>query len=319
MQHYLDFEKELALLDGKINELRSINSSPNEEKQKSDDIREIEKKSKQLLKKIYSDLTPWHKCQIARHPERPHSSLYIKKLMTEFIPLAGDKKFAEDKSIIGGLARLSDTPLVVIGHEKGDDTKSRIQHNFGMARPEGYRKAVRLMDLADKFNLPVITLIDTPGAYPGKGAEERGQAEAIASSIAKCMQIKVPLISIIIGEGGSGGAVALASSNKIIMLEHSIYSVISPEGCASILWKNSDKMKEAAEALKLTAGDLTKLGIVDEIISEPIGGAHRNINEIILKVGKSLERSLKKFNKITPDQILEERRKKFLDVGKFKL
>ena len=319
MQHYLDFEKELALLDGKANELRSINSSQKEEKQKNDDIKEIEKKSKQLLKKIYSELTPWHKCQIARHPERPHSSLYIKKLMTEFVPLAGDKKFAEDKSIIGGLARLNDTPIVIIGHEKGDDTKSRIQHNFGMARPEGYRKAVRLMDLADKFNLPVITFIDTPGAYPGKGAEERGQAEAIASSIAKCMQIKVPLISIIIGEGGSGGAVALASSNKIIMLEHSIYSVISPEGCASILWKNSDKMKEAAEALKLTAGDLTKLGIVDEIISEPIGGAHRNINEIILKVGKSLERSLKKFNKITPDQILEERRKKFLDVGKFKL
>ncbi len=319
MQHYLDFEKELALLDGKANELRSTNSSQNEEKQKNGDIKEIEKKSKQLLKKIYSDLTPWHKCQIARHPERPHSSLYIKNLMTEFIPLAGDKKFAEDKSIIGGLARLNDTPIVIIGHEKGDDTKSRIQHNFGMARPEGYRKAVRLMDLADKFNLPVITFIDTPGAYPGKGAEERGQAEAIASSIAKCMQIKVPLISIIIGEGGSGGAVALASSNKIIMLEHSIYSVISPEGCASILWKNSDKMKEAAEALKLTAGDLTKLGIVDEIISEPIGGAHRNINEIILKVGKSLERSLKKFNKITPDQILEERRKKFLDVGKFKL
>lgn len=319
MQHYLDFEKELALLDGKANELRSINSSQNEEKQKNGDIKEIEKKSKQLLKKIYSDLTPWHKCQIARHPERPHSSLYIKNLMTEFIPLAGDKKFAEDKSIIGGLARLNDTPIVIIGHEKGDDTKSRIQHNFGMARPEGYRKAVRLMDLADKFNLPVITFIDTPGAYPGKGAEERGQAEAIASSIAKCMQIKVPLISIIIGEGGSGGAVALASSNKIIMLEHSIYSVISPEGCASILWKNSDKMKEAAEALKLTAGDLTKLGIVDEIISEPIGGAHRNINEIILKVGKSLERSLKKFNKTTPDQILEERRKKFLDVGKFKL
>ena len=319
MQHYLDFEKELALLDGKANELRSINSSQNEEKQKNGDIKEIEKKSKQLLKKIYSDLTPWHKCQIARHPERPHSSLYIKNLMTEFIPLAGDKKFAEDKSIIGGLARLNDTPIVIIGHEKGDDTNSRIQHNFGMARPEGYRKAVRLMDLADKFNLPVITFIDTPGAYPGKGAEERGQAEAIASSIAKCMQIKVPLISIIIGEGGSGGAVALASSNKIIMLEHSIYSVISPEGCASILWKNSDKMKEAAEALKLTAGDLTKLGIVDEIVSEPIGGAHRNINEIILKVGKSLERSLKKFNKITPDQILEERRKKFLDVGKFKL
>ena len=319
MQHYLDFEKELAILDGKVNELRSANSSLNEEKINNKEIEEIKKKSKLLLKKIYSDLTPWHKCQIARHPERPHSSKYIEKLMTEFVPLAGDKKFAEDKSIIGGLARLNDTPVVIIGHEKGNDTKSRIQHNFGMARPEGDRKAVRLMDLADRFNLPVITFIDTPGAYPGKGAEERGQAEAIASSIAKCLQIKVPLISVIIGEGGSGGAVALASSNKIIMLEHSIYSVISPEGCASILWKNSEKMKEAAEALRLTAVDLSKLGVVDEIISEPIGGAHRNMNETIIKVGKALERSLIKFNKITPNQILNERRNKFLDVGKFKL
>lgn len=319
MQHYLDFEKELAILDGKITELRSFNSSLNDNKFDNKEIKEIEKKSKLLLKKIYSDLTPWHKCQIARHPERPHSSKYIKKLMTEFVPLAGDKKFAEDKSIIGGLARLNDIPIVIIGHEKGDDTKSRIKHNFGMARPEGYRKAVRLMDLADRFNLPVITFIDTPGAYPGKGAEERGQAEAIASSIAKCMQIKVPLISVIIGEGGSGGAVALASSNKIIMLEHSIYSVISPEGCASILWKNAEKMKEAAEALRLTAMDLAKLGVVDEIISEPIGGAHRNMDETITKVGKALERSLKKFNKFTPDQILNERRNKFLDVGKFKL
>ncbi len=319
MQHYLDFEKELAILDSRVNELRSINSSSKEDKFNNKEIEEIQRKSKLLLKKIYSDLTPWHKCQIARHPERPHSSKYIEKLMTEFVPLAGDKKFAEDKSIIGGLARLNDTPVVIIGHEKGDDTKSRIQHNFGMARPEGYRKAVRLMDLADRFNLPVITFIDTPGAYPGKGAEERGQAEAIASSIAKCLQIKVPLISVIIGEGGSGGAVALASSNKVIMLEHSIYSVISPEGCASILWKNSEKMKEAAEALRLTAFDLSKLGVVDEIISEPIGGAHRNINEIISKVGKSLERSLKKFNKFTPNQILNERRNKFLDVGKIKL
>ena len=319
MQHYLDFEKELAILDGRVNELRSVNSPLNEENLKNKEIEQIQRKSKLLLKKIYSDLTPWHKCQIARHPERPHSSKYIEKLTTEFVPLAGDKKFAEDKSIIGGLARLNDTPVVIIGHEKGDDTKSRIQHNFGMARPEGYRKAVRLMDLADRFNLPVITFIDTPGAYPGKGAEERGQAEAIASSIAKCLQIKVPLISVIIGEGGSGGAVALASSNKIIMLEHSIYSVISPEGCASILWKNSEKMKEAAEALRLTAVDLSKLGVVDEIISEPIGGAHRNVSETITKVGKALERSLKKFNKFTPNQILNERRNKFLDVGKFKL
>ena len=319
MQHYLDFEKELAILDGRVNELRSVNSSLNEENFNNKEIEEIQKKSKLLLKKIYSDLTPWHKCLIARHPERPHSSKYIEKLMTEFVPLAGDKKFAEDKSIIGGLARLNDTPIVIIGHEKGEDTKSRIQHNFGMARPEGYRKAVRLMDLANKFNLPVITFIDTPGAYPGKGAEERGQAEAIASSIAKCLEIKVPLISVIIGEGGSGGAVALASSNKIIMLEHSIYSVISPEGCASILWKNSDKMKEAAEALRLTAVDLSKLRVVDEIISEPIGGAHRNVNETISRVGKALERSLKKFDKFTPNQILNERRNKFLNIGKFKL
>ena len=319
MQHYLDFEKELAILDGKINEIRSSNLSSNEEIKKNDDLKGFEKKAKLLLKKIYSDLTPWHKCQIARHPERPHSSIYIEKLMTEFVPLAGDKKFAEDKSIVGGVGRLNDIPVVIIGHEKGNDTKSRIKHNFGMARPEGYRKAVRLMDLADRFNLPVITFIDTPGAYPGKGAEERGQAEAIASSISKCMQIKVPFISVIIGEGGSGGAVALASSNKIIMLEHSIYSVISPEGCASILWKNSEKMKEAAEALRLTASDLTKLGVVDEIISEPIGGAHRNINETILKVGKSLERSLKKFDKLKPEQILKDRRDKFLNVGKFKL
>ena len=319
MQQYLDFEKELAILDGRVNELRSVNSSLNEESLKNKEIEEIQKKSKLLLKKIYSDLTPWHKCLIARHPERPHSSKYIEKLMTEFVPLAGDKKFAEDKSIIGGLARLNDTPIVIIGHEKGDDTKSRIQHNFGMARPEGYRKAVRLMDLANRFNLPVITFIDTPGAYPGKGAEERGQAEAIASSIAKCLQIKVPLISVIIGEGGSGGAVALASSNKIIMLEHSIYSVISPEGCASILWKNSNKMKEAAEALRLTAIDLSKLGVVDEIISEPIGGAHRNVNETITRVGKALERSLKKFDKFTPNRILNERRNKFLDIGKFKI
>ncbi len=319
MQHYLDFEKELAILDGRVNELRSVNSSLNEGKFDNKEIEEIQKKSKLLLKKIYSDLTPWHKCLIARHPERPHSSKYIEKLMTEFVPLAGDKKFAEDKSIVGGLARLNDTPIVIIGHEKGDDTKSRIQHNFGMARPEGYRKAVRLMDLADRFNLPVITFIDTPGAYPGKGAEERGQAEAIASSIAKCLQIKVPLISVIIGEGGSGGAVALASSNKIIMLEHSIYSVISPEGCASILWKNSDKMKEAAEALRLTALDLSKLRVVDEIISEPIGGAHRNVSETITRVGKALEKSLKKFDKFSPDQILNDRRNKFLDIGKLKL
>jgi len=318
MQHYLEFEKELAALEGKATELRSVKSSgDNTNNQK--EANNLEKKAQKLLKDLYTELTPWHKCQIARHPERPHSSTYIDRLMSEFIPLSGDRKFADDKAIIGGLARLNDLPLVVIGHEKGDDTKSRLEHNFGMARPEGYRKAVRLMELANRFQLPVITLVDTPGAYPGKGAEERGQAEAIASSIEKCLQIKVPLISVIIGEGGSGGAVALASSNKVIMLEHSIYSVISPEGCASILWKNSDKMREAAEALRLTAKDLSKLGVIDEIISEPIGGAHRNIDEIIPRVGKAIERSLKKYHKQSPEAILEDRRNKFLSIGKLKL
>ena len=318
MQHYLEFEKELAALEGKAAELRSVKSSgDNTDNQK--EANNIEKKAQKLLKDLYTELTPWHKCQIARHPDRPHSSTYIHRLMSEFIPLSGDRKFADDKAIIGGLARLNDLPLVVIGHEKGDDTKSRLEHNFGMARPEGYRKAARLMELANRFRLPVITLVDTPGAYPGKGAEERGQAEAIASSIEKCMQIKVPIISVIIGEGGSGGAVALASSNKVIMLEHSIYSVISPEGCASILWKNSDKMREAAEALRLTAQDLSKLGVIDEIITEPIGGAHRNIDQIIPKVGKAIERSLKKYQKQTPKEVLEDRRNKFLSVGKFRL
>ena len=318
MQHYLEFEKDLAALEGEATELRSLKSSENNDNNDRE-AEKLERRATKLLKKLYTDLTPWHKCQIARHPERPHASIYIDRLMSEFVPLSGDRKFADDKAIIGGLARLNDLPLVVIGHEKGDDTKSRIEHNFGMARPEGYRKAVRLMEMADRFNLPVITLVDTPGAYPGKGAEERGQAEAIASSIEKCLQIKVPLISVIIGEGGSGGAVALASSNKVIMLEHSIYSVISPEGCASILWKNSDKMREAAEALRLTAQDLSKLGVIDEIISEHLGGAHRNIDETISKVGKAIERSLKKYHKQTPTEILEDRRNKFLRVGQLSL
>jgi len=318
MQHYLEFEKELATLEGKAADLKSGNSSGSNASDNKE-AEKLERKAASLLKELYNELTPWHKCQIARHPERPHASTYIERLMSEFVPLSGDRKFSEDKAIIGGLARLNDLPLVVIGHEKGNDTKSRIEHNFGMARPEGYRKAARLMELADRFSLPVITLIDTPGAYPGKGAEERGQAEAIASSIEKCLQIKVPLISVIIGEGGSGGAVALASSNKVIMLEHSIYSVISPEGCASILWKNSDKMREAAEALRLTANDLSKLGVIDEIISEPIGGAHRNADEIIPKVGKAIERSLKKYHKQTPKAILEDRRNKFLRIGQLRL
>ena len=318
MQHYLDFEKELAILDGRVNELRSVNSSLNEENFNNKEIEEIQKKSKLLLKKIYSDLTPWHKCLIARHPERPHSSKYIEKLMTEFVPLAGDKKFAEDKSIIGGLARLNDTPIVIIGHEKGDDTKSRIQHNFGMARPEGYRKAVRLMDLANRFNLPVITFIDTPGAYPGVGAEDRGQAEAIAKSIECCMKLTVPTLGIIIGEGGSGGAIALASSSKVIMLENAIYSVISPEGCATILWRDPKKMLDAAKAMKLSAKDLLDLGIIDEIIKEPIGGAHRDKNFILDNVRGSISKNLESFKELSSEEIFNQRKNKFLKIGRGK-
>ena len=313
---YLEFEKPISDLENKIESLRD--NKVNDESVHQE-ISSLSDKIENLTKEIYEGLSIWQKVQVARHPHRPHFSDYIENIFTDFDELHGDRLFGDDQAIIGGLAKFKGNPVVIIGHEKGNDTKSRIQHNFGMARPEGYRKAVRLMDLADRFDLPVITFIDTPGAYPGKGAEERGQAEAIASSIAKCLQIKVPLISVIIGEGGSGGAVALASSNKIIMLEHSIYSVISPEGCASILWKNSDKVKEAAESLRLTALDLSKLRVVDEIISEPIGGAHRNVSETITRVGKALERSLKKFDKFSPHQILSDRRNKFLDIGKLKL
>ncbi len=237
----------------------------------------LDKKAADMLRDLYKDLTPWRKCQVARHADRPHCKDYIEALFNEFTPpLAGDRNFADDHAIMGGLARLDDKPVMVIGHEKGNDTASRIARNFGMARPpEGYRKAIRLMDMADRFGIPVITLIDTPGAYPGKGAEERGQAEAIARSTEKCLQIGVPLVTVVIGEGGSGGAVAFAASDQIAMLEHSVYSVISPEGCASILWKDAEKMREAAEALRLTAQDLKKLAVIDRIIKEPLGGAQR--------------------------------------------
>ena len=255
MAHYLDFEKPLAEIEGKAEELRAM-ARQNEEMDVEKEAENLDLKAQEILVDLYKNLTPWRKCQIARHPERPHCRDYIKALFSEFVPLAGDRNFADDQAVIGGLARFGDKPIVIIGHEKGSDTKSRIERNFGMARPEGYRKAIRLMELADKFGLPVITLVDTPGAYPGKGAEERGQSEAISRSTEKCLQIGVPFISIIIGEGGSGGAVAFATPNKVAMLEHSVYSVISPEGCASILWKDTEKMREAAEALRLTAEDL---------------------------------------------------------------
>ncbi|MGB8813082.1 MAG: acetyl-CoA carboxylase carboxyltransferase subunit alpha [Paracoccaceae bacterium] len=312
--NYLEFEKPLAEIEGKAEELRAM-ARGNKEMDVEKEALALDKKADTLLKDLYKDLTPWRKCQVARHPDRPHCKDYIDGLFSEYTPLAGDRNFADDHAVMGGLARFNDTPVMVIGHEKGNDTKSRIERNFGMARPEGYRKAIRLMELAHKFGLPVITLVDTPGAYPGKGAEERGQAEAIARSTEKCLQIGVPLISVIIGEGGSGGAVAFATANRIAMLEHSVYSVISPEGCASILWKDAEKMREAAEALRLTAQDLQKLGVCDRIIKEPMGGAQRGRRETIEAVGKALETMLKELVGKKPDALIKDRRQKFLDMG----
>ena len=314
MTHYLDFEKPLAEIEGKAEELRAM-ARQNQEMDIEEEAVALDKKARQLLQDLYKNLTPWRKCQIARHPDRPHCDDYIHALFTEFTPLAGDRNFADDHAVIGGLARFNDMPVVVIGHEKGNDTKSRIERNFGMARPEGYRKAIRLMDMADKFNLPVITLVDTPGAYPGKGAEERGQSEAIARSTEKCLQIGVPLISIIIGEGGSGGAVAFATANRVAMLEHSVYSVISPEGCASILWKDAEKMREAAEALRLTAQDLNKLAVCDQIIKEPVGGAHRDRDTTLEAVRSTIAEMLTELSGKSRADLIKDRRKKFLDMG----
>lgn len=314
MTNYLDFEKPLAEIEGKAEELRAM-ARANEEMDVESEAAALDKKAAELLREIYKSLTPWRKCQVARHPQRPHCRDYIKALFTEYTPLAGDRNFADDLAVMGGLARFNDEPVVVIGHEKGSDTKSRILHNFGMARPEGYRKAVRLMQLADKFGLPVVTLVDTAGAYPGKGAEERGQSEAIARSTEACLQIGVPLVSVIIGEGGSGGAVAFATADRLAMLEHSIYSVISPEGCASILWKDAEKTREAAEALRLTAQDLEKLGVADRIIREPLGGAHRDPSATIDAVGAAISSMLAELDGKAPKKLVRERRKKFLDIG----
>ena len=314
MTNYLEFERPLAEIEGKAEELRAMGRD-NEDMDIEAEAKALDKKARALLDELYSKLTPWRKCQVARHPDRPHCKDYIQELFQEYTPLAGDRNFADDHSIMGGLARLGDRPVVVIGHEKGHDTKSRIARNFGMARPEGYRKAIRLMDLANRFGLPVISLVDTPGAFPGKGAEERGQSEAIARSTEKCLQLKVPLISVIIGEGGSGGAVAFATANRLVMLEHSIYSVISPEGCASILWKDAEKMREAAEALRLTAQDLATLGICDQIITEPKGGAHRDPKSTMQAVGQTLAKLLDELGKKKPDSLMKDRRQKFLDMG----
>jgi len=314
MTQYLDFEKPLAEIEGKAEELRALGRA-NEEMDVADEAAALDAKAEALLRDLYKNLSAWRKCQVARHPERPHCRDYVEALFTEFTPLAGDRNFADDHAVMGGLARLDDRPVMVIGQEKGNDTKSRILHNFGMARPEGYRKAVRLMEMADRFRLPVVTLVDTPGAYPGKGAEERGQSEAIARSTEKCLQIGVPLISVIVGEGGSGGAVALATADRLAMLEHSVYSVITPEGCASILWKDAEKMREADEAMRLTAQELKKLGVVDRLIAEPLGGAHRHREASIEAVGKALRAMLGEMDGKSPAALIKSRREKFLNIG----
>ena len=314
MTVYLDFEKDLAEVQSKIADLESLPDSSSSKNIKNE-IELLKNKTIDILRDLYAEMSPWRKCQVARHPDRPHTTDYIKHIISEYTPLSGDRNFAEDLAIIGGLGRLGDTPVVVIGHEKGNSTESRLQRNFGMARPEGYRKAARLMKLADKFGLPIITFIDTPGAYPGKGAEERGQAEAIARSTQTCLEVSVPIISIIIGEGGSGGAIAMAAANTLIMLEHSIYSVISPEGCASILWKSSEKMREAADALKLTAQHLKEIGVVDKIIKEPLGGAHRDKKKALEEVKKALLEEIITFEKIDRQKIKQLRSEKYINMG----
>ena len=311
MYHFLDFEKSISVLEGKIEELRNISSKDG--LNIGLEVSKLEEQLENKLKKTYSQLTPWDKVKVARHPLRPHPSEIIKNVFTNWQPLAGDRGFKEDNALLGGVAKLGDVPCVVIGIEKGKTVDRRIFHNFGMVRPEGYRKAQRLINFADKFSLPVITLIDTAGAYPGKGAEERGQAEAIASCIKTCLNAKIPIISLITGEGGSGGAVALATSNKVIMLEHSIYSVISPEGCSSILWRSSENNEQAANALKLTAQDLLELKVIDEIIPEPIGAAHRNPETLFNSIFDSLKLNLEQIISLSRNELKSTRNKRFLD------
>lgn len=314
MHNFLDFEKPIAELEGKIAELRHLSSS--DEMNIAEEIGKLQSKLDKMLRQTYAKLTPWQKTLVARHPDRPHFRDYIDELIEDFTPMAGDRLFAEDEAIVGGLGRFRGYSVVVIGHEKGHDTETRVRHNFGMARPEGYRKAQRLMKTAERFNLPIVTLVDTAGAFPGIDAEERGQAEAIAKSIEVCLQMKVPSVSVIVGEGGSGGAIALATANSVLMLEHSIYSVISPEGCASILWRSGENAKDAAEALRLTAQDLHQLGIIDSIISEPVGGAHRERQKAIQSVGDAIEKELMELLKLDGGVLKARRRAKFLEMGK---
>ncbi|MAU41313.1 MAG: acetyl-CoA carboxylase carboxyl transferase subunit alpha [Kordiimonas sp.] len=314
---FLDFEKPIAELESKIRELRDLESG--DAVNIAEEVKQLEKKLDKLLRETYANLDAWQKTQVARHPNRLHLPQYIAGLIDDFVPLAGDRAFADDQAINGGIGRFKGQSVMVIGHEKGEDTESRIRHNFAMARPEGYRKAIRLMDLADRFGLPVITFVDTPGAYPGIGAEERGQAEAIARSTEKCLDLKVPMIAIIVGEGGSGGAVALGAGNKVLMLEHAVYSVISPEGCASILWRTGDKAADAANALKITAQDLKKLGVIDDIVPEPVGGVHRDYKQTLDSLSKAIDKSLTEMAAISGDKLRDLRREKFLAMGHFNL
>ena len=314
MTIYLDFEKPIAELEGKIAELRHLPNSGDVDI--AEEVMRLQEKAHKQIRATYAKLTPWQRVQVARHAERPHAQAYIDRLITDYTPLAGDRAFGEDAAIVGGMGRLQGRSIVVLGQQKGDDTDSRIKHNFGMARPEGYRKAQRLMRLADRFKLPVLTLVDTPGAYPGIEAEARGQAEAIASSIETCLGLGVPLVSVVIGEGGSGGALAIASADRVYMLENSVYSVITPEGCASILWRNNANAQDAAEAMKVTAADLKKLEVIDDVIPEPMGGAHRAPGETIDVVGRVVAEAIADLSKLDADTLRERRQDKFLAMGK---
>ena len=313
MLTYLEFEKPIAALDAKIHELRETASAGSIDI--DSEVAKLEAKSAKLLKDTYSKLSPWQKTMVARHPERPHFKHYVAGLTEDFMPLAGDRAFADDPAIIGGLARIDGRRVVLIGHEKGDDTASRLKHNFGMAKPEGYRKAIRLMQLADRFGLPVVSLVDTSGAFPGVQAEERGQAEAIARSTEQCLALGVPLVAAVVGEGGSGGAVAIAAANRVLMFEHAVYSVISPEGCASILWRTADKAAEAAEAMKVTASDLQALGVVDRIVPEPLGGAQRDPAAAIANLKSAIIEEVDGLARLSRQQLLDQRRSKFLAIG----
>ncbi|HKQ95656.1 MAG TPA: acetyl-CoA carboxylase carboxyltransferase subunit alpha [Aestuariivirgaceae bacterium] len=315
MPTYLDFEASVAEFEGKIAELKAL-AAQDENMSIEEEVKQLERKAAKSLADLYASLAPWQKAQVARHPERPHTIDYVAGLFTEFTGLAGDRKYGDDQAIIGGPARLRGDPVMIIGQEKGSDTQSRLKHNFGMARPEGYRKAVRLMEMANRFGLPIITFIDTAGAYPGIGAEERGQAEAIARSTDCCLSVGVPIIAVIIGEGGSGGAVAIATANTLLMLEHAIYSVISPEGAASILWRDSQRARDAATAMKITSADMKKLGIIEEIIEEPVGGAHRAKEAAIARTGDAIAKALSDLKPLSAEELRKHRREKFLSIGR---